>query len=318
MAICSSWVECVIRTVCVATGVTASIRPIRTNMRPLREQRSMIMQSKAATEGNATIVKDISHSRRKDMFTDRNEGCDYRIARSRKEFEDTFRLIYEEYLQQRLTRPNRLNLRILPHQLLQTSWVFNAVQDENAVATLSLVEDGQYGMPMDDIYGQEVGRLRQAGKQLAELTCLAHRPHTPETMWNRGKVTSTLGTLMGLTNSLALKRGVDGLVICVHPRHATFYQRRYGFVELGPNRYCPWAKNHPAKALLLDRRGMLTALHAFESTARYRQLAAHLNSYHQTESPNSISAEAIAHFWGLLDQVSPISIPPQDQISMTA
>jgi len=265
-----------------------------------------------------SVDGDLRCNKGMEMFPSRTDDCEYRIARRRNELDNVFRLIHTEYLRQGLTQPNRLNLRILPHQLLQTSWIFTALQNENAVATLSLVEDGQIGMPMDGMYGQEISQLRQAGTRLAELTCLAHKPHTLETMWNRGKVSSTLGMLMGLVNSLALKRGVEALVICVHPRHVNFYRRRYGFAELGAERCCSWAKGRPAKALLLDQRGMTAALDVFRATASNRQIVEHVNSTHQTERPNSISPGAIAHFWRLLDQVSPISIPPQDQFGMTA
>jgi len=283
----------------------------------------MVMQSKPEKVGTESIDiksidRDFRYGRAMKMFTSRNDDCKYRIARSRNELGNVFRLIHGEYLRQGLTQSNRLNLRILPHQLLQTSWIFTALQNENTVATLSLVEDSQIGIPLDGMYGEKISQLRQGGTRLAELTCLAHRPHTLETMWNRGKVTSALGMLMGLVNSLALKRGVEALVICVHPRHANFYQRRYGFAELGAERCCSWAKNHPAKALLLDQRGMTAALNVFQASARSCQIAEHLNSTHQAERPNPVSPGAIAHFWRLLDQVSPISIPPQDSLGMTA
>jgi hypothetical protein len=245
------------------------------------------------------------------MFTDRNEGCDYRIARSREEFRAAFRLVYDEYLKQGLTRPNRLGMRIIPHQLLQTSWVFTATLSEAVVATLSFVSDGQLGLPMDTIYRQEINRLREKSKGIAEVTCLANRPHRDESMWNRGKVWSTVGILMGHVLRVAVQRRIGDLVICIHPRHVTFYRRRYGFEKLGPILSCPWASDQPAQAMRLGERGILTALRATVlsdcdlQTARF-----------QATMQESTSPEVKAYFRSLLEDVSPI--PSRSNLGMTA
>jgi|GEM_PF-4586257 len=260
----------------------------------------MIMSSNAVATGAKSLDKKFRRDAKRKELAQRENDCEIRITHSREEFSAAFRLVYKEYLRQGLiTRSNRYNLRILPHQLLRTSWVFTAIQDKEVVATLSLVEDGELGLPMEELYDSEIDHLRQEGKQLAELTCLAHRPHTNETMWNRGKVTSTLGILIGHVLNFAMHRKMDTLVISVHPRHASFYRRRYGFVDLGPDRSCPWAGNHPAKALQLDREGLCTDVMRARGTLLDKFL------YYQTTKIGPISSAVSQYYWDLLEEVCP-------------
>ncbi len=259
------------------------------------------IRSKAAATENKSVDKTFSKDWEQKWLGARKCCCDYQIAHSREQYRAAFSLVYDEYLKQDLTRPNRLGLRILPHQLLLTSSILVATLSQNVVATISLVEDGKLGLPMDDLYAIEIERMRQKGKRLAELTCLAHR-HTDATMWNRGKVRATLETLIRHAANFAVQREIDDLVICVNPRHASFYQRRYGFTELGgPDRPCPWARNQPATPLWLDQCGIHAALRAFDSRD-----GKHRPNRLRATGLGPVSLAVTAPFWNMLAEVSPI------------
>ena len=261
----------------------------------------MIMKSKAAATEIGLIDKSVSKDWQQSRLSAKRCDCDYQVACSREEYHAAFRLIYDEYLRQGLTSRNPMRLRILPHQLLPTSWVITATLSQRTVATLSLLEDGRLGLPMDDLYASEMDRLRDQGKRVAELTCLAHRPHVDETMWNRGKVRATMGTLMRHVTHFAVQRGIDDLVICVHPRHAKLYKRRYGFVEMGPDRCCPWATNHPASPLWLDQCGIDAALKNFDKNGGNPQ-----PGELQAADHGPVSPAVTGPFWSMLEEASPI------------
>ena len=265
----------------------------------------MIIRSKEAAAGTELVDTRVSKDWQQRWLRTKKYCCDYQVARSRDQYQAAFRLIYDEYLKLGLTQPNSLGLRILPHQLLKSSWVITATiaqEPQEVVATLSLLEDGKLGLPMDDLYAAEIDRLRDKSKRIGELTCLAHRPHADDTMWNRGKVRATLGTLMRHVTSFAVQRRIDDLVICVHPRHASFYQRRYGFVVLGPQRYCSWAGGQPATPLWLDQRGIHEALRTFDAKSGDPK-----SNMLQANEHVPVSPAVTAYFWNLMKETSPIS-----------
>jgi hypothetical protein len=184
-------------------------------------------------------------SGRRQLFSSQNRrrALQCGAAIRRREFEAAFRLIYDRYRGEGLTQWNPHGLRILPHQLLDTSWVLLARKRHRLLGTLSLIEDGAMGLPIEQLYPAEIWRLRREGKRVAELACFALADESSsESM-------SVLRTLLRAACSIAAEQHVEELVICVHPRRASFYERRLGFVELGPTRACPWVCGQPAVAL---------------------------------------------------------------------
>jgi hypothetical protein len=154
-------------------------------------------------------------------------------------------MIYRTYLETGLVQRNRIGLRILPHQLLETSWVLGAWREARLAGTLTVIEDGELGLPIAQLYPAEVGQLRRRGLRVAELGCLALDQRA-------GRDSRTvLRSLLEAATHLSVMRRIDCLAICVHPRHASVYRRRLGFHELGGIRRCPWACHRPAVGLTL-------------------------------------------------------------------
>jgi hypothetical protein len=169
-------------------------------------------------------------------------------ARRRSELQRAFQLIYERYHQEGLSDWNPHGVRILPHQLLDSTWVLLANRGKQLCGTLSLIEDGAMGLPIEQLYPAEVWRLRRLGKRVAELACFALAEETiSESM-------SVLRALLRSACKIAADRAIDEIVICVHPRRASFYERRLGFREIGPLRNCPWVCDQPAVAMQLNVR----------------------------------------------------------------
>jgi hypothetical protein len=165
------------------------------------------------------------------------------IAADKTSLRSAFELIYKTYLREGLARPNRIGLRILPHQLLPTSRVFLATLNHRPVGTLSVIEDGTLGLPMDSLYPTELAKLRGRGRRVAEFTCLATERLTATAYY------PVLRELLWSAIQLTVRRRVDCLTICVHPRYSRFYQQRLGFAEMGPLRRCSWVCNGPAVAM---------------------------------------------------------------------
>lgn len=116
---------------------------------------------------------------------------------------------------------------------------------EEVFSTATLGLDGPEGLHADQLYSQELARLRGPGVRLCEITRLAvDTPH------NTLEVLGTLFHLAYLHGRLI--RGATDLVIEVNPRHVGFYRRMLGFVQLGAEKPCPRVNNAPAVLLHLD------------------------------------------------------------------
>jgi hypothetical protein len=170
----------------------------------------------------------------------------YKVAENRYEREAAFRLVYEAYTRAGLIEANPHEMRVTPYQLLDTTDVFVAMTDDEVISTVSLVDDGELGLPMEHIYGDEVMVLRNHGIRVAEVSCLADR---------RRQLSRTLPVfvpLMRLMVQAARHHGIEHLLVAVHPRHVRFYQRFLAFEPLGIEKSYPLVRNNPAVALRLD------------------------------------------------------------------
>ncbi len=174
------------------------------------------------------------------------EEITYRIATREWERAAAFNLVYEAYVQSGLIEPNIFQMRVTPFHLLPTTNVFIAVHHDQVVGTVTLIGDGEMGLPMDCIYDQEVNQLRDQGYSVGEVSCLAHR---------RQNVKQTLPLFVQMTRLMAQHArhsGMDQFLIAVHPRHAQFYMRFMGFEQVGEERSFPSVRNNPAVACALN------------------------------------------------------------------
>ena len=115
------------------------------------------------------------------------------------------------------TDPNRATLAV---------W-----QDDDVVATLTIGRDSAEGLLADGLYGNEVSGLRQPGRVVCEVTRLAVHPDFSS------------GDMLNALFRTALLYGKEffsasDAVIEVNPRHVRFYQRRFGFRQIGKLRQC--------------------------------------------------------------------------------
>lgn len=175
---------------------------------------------------------------------------EYRVASTQAEREAAFRLLYGAYRRAELAVPNRHGLRVTPYHLLPTTNIFVARYGCNVISTVTLVEDGRLGLPMEEIYGQEVTALRQQGLYLAEVTSLADRRR------DLHRFLPVFTRVSRLLVQFARNQRVDRLLITVHPRHSRFYQNYMAFEPIASPRDYPSVQNQPAVGMSLDLKGI--------------------------------------------------------------
>lgn len=173
-------------------------------------------------------------------------GVQYKVASTLEERAAALQLVYESYLCAGLAEPNPHGMRVTPYHLLETTEVFIATYGGEVIFTMSLVIDGELGLPMEVAYRHEIQARRERGLLLGEVSCLADRRKV-----FRGFL-PVFVRLSRLMAQYAWHRGLDELVIAVHPRHAPFYQRFMAFEPFGERKNYPTVRNRPATAFALN------------------------------------------------------------------
>lgn len=174
-------------------------------------------------------------------------GLDYHLARSSEERLGAFQLVHNAYVQSGLGQPNPLGLRATPYQVLPTSQIFVGMIRGEVVSTVSLIGDGELGLPMESMFAGEVAELRSQGERLSEVCCLADRRQDGR------RFLDTFGQLTRIMAQFARYEGIENLLITVHPRHARFYTKYLGFEPLSDRvASCPHVQDRPAVALRLE------------------------------------------------------------------
>lgn len=170
-----------------------------------------------------------------------------KIATQPEEIKASLRLVYRAYLHKGLIRPNPYTLRVTPYHLSPATEVFMATVHGQPACTVSLVRDGDWGLPMESLFDEEVAWRREQGIACAEASCLADRRE------KQARSFPLVARLMSFTIQCAEYRGIDQLLIAVHPRHSKFYQRFLGFHQITTDERAYEAVcDNPAVALALD------------------------------------------------------------------
>jgi hypothetical protein len=193
-----------------------------------------------------------------------NAEFSIRSSAAREDLEQAYRLVYLSFLQRDYIEENESKLRFSIFNALPQTVTFVADLRGKIIATVTLVPDTPIGLPMDEIYHQEVQALRDQGRKLAEVTMLADRRH---------EIRRALPVVMLLMKrifdyaTLVLK--ANHLCITLNPRHETYYRRFLLFQPLGGLKTYPSVRNNPALALRLDLDGVREACEGNERLLRH-------------------------------------------------
>jgi hypothetical protein len=220
-------------------------------------------------------------------------GFTTELARDLYDVEDALRLVYNAYRKTGLIQENEYELRATKYHLLPTSNIFLARDNGEVLGTLTLVRDGLYGLPMEDIFADEIAQRREQGIRMAEVSCLADAGH------GKSHMLAVVVQLMSHMAQFALGNGVRELVIAVHPHHMGFYERFAGFEVIGEQRSYGAVCNNPAVALAVD----LTTINVKNPRVHQRFFGNPFAEEHLTAE--RLDAETIAHLRQVVDQTNP-------------
>ncbi len=175
-------------------------------------------------------------------------GLQFRIAQSQDDVCEAWRLVYLNYLETGLIKPNPHRIHTAPHAVGPHSVVIVGEISDLIVSTLTAMVDpptGQ-GLPLDRVYRQELHQLRQKGRRLLEVGLFADRRR------QLARSAEALFQLMRVAFYYGLNQKVTDFVIGVHPRHARFYVRSFGFEAFGQPKVYPAVNDRPVQLLRGD------------------------------------------------------------------
>lgn len=183
------------------------------------------------------------------------EPIEYRVATTRWEREEAYRLLYRCYLRRGYIAPHPSGIRYSPRMAEPETITFIALSKGVVIATMSLFMDGQDGLPLDDVFKPEVDALRAQGRKVIEVGALAHRREDP----HRG--IEVFMTLARMCSVYALKSAATDSLITVNPRHADIYSRLMKYELFVPERPHPSVRNAPALCYRLTRENLSPQTH---------------------------------------------------------
>jgi hypothetical protein len=161
-------------------------------------------------------------------------------------FDAAFRLVHDQYTWRGYMAPSPSRRRLSVHHALPTTKVFVARRDR-VVGTVTLVGDSLFGLPMDDLYRQEISTLRAQGRRIAEVSALATAAES-----RRTGITVLLHLMRALITYAVKLAALDDLCITVNPRHVAFYRSCMRFETIGGERAYGKVNGAPAVALRLN------------------------------------------------------------------
>ena len=162
--------------------------------------------------------------------------------------ESAWRLVYDRYSQMGLINENPFGIHAVPGAVGEHACVIWGPDGNNVGYTMTLFRDNPMGLALDSVYAAELDALRSKGRRLLEVGMLADRRQSAA----RGA--GALFSMMRWAIYYGLHSDLTDIVIGVHPRHAQFYVRCYGFEEFAEPTSYPLVRDNPVVPLRLRLR----------------------------------------------------------------
>ncbi len=172
-------------------------------------------------------------------------------AASLEQVESAWRLVYARYVQLGLINENPFGIHAVPTSVGRHACVIWGPDGPEVGYTMTLFRDNPAGLALDSVYAPALDELRRKGRRLLEVGMLADRRQCAT------RCMSALFSMMRWGIYYGLHNDVTDVVIGVHPRHAPFYVRCYGFEECAAPTSYPLVRNNPVVLLRLRLRERL-------------------------------------------------------------
>lgn len=180
---------------------------------------------------------------------------EYRVARTIDELEQSYKLVYKEYLKRNYTEENKNLLRLSEFNALPQTTTFVASAYETVIATATVIIDSPLGLPMDKIYNKELTKLRNNKKKICEISMLSSNNELFQDgvslLLNSKKMFFVFLLFKNMFDYIRNILKFDDICITINPKHDTTYDFLL-FKNLGELKSYDEANGAPAIAKHLD------------------------------------------------------------------
>ena len=156
------------------------------------------------------------------------KSIDYRIATTREELEKAYSLVYREYIKRDYTKENPSGLRLSIYNAHPKTITFIVKMGEDVITTATIISDSSLGLPMDEVYSNELRRFRNDGKKIGEISMLASNTDFSENgslMMPKSKQLFFIFFLYKLIFNYSLNvLKLNYICITINPKHKFIYE----------------------------------------------------------------------------------------------
>jgi N-acyl-L-homoserine lactone synthetase len=142
-----------------------------------------------------------------------------RKAAGQDELKAVFRLRYDSYLRKGYISPNPDGIMFDEWDELPIATHFVAMEDDQIVGAVRLIMDSAKGLPMERVFPEAIGQLREQGRKVAEASTLVvadAQSDSNHKLWVK---------LCKILWEEAEARQIDDLCVAVTQNHISFYKR---------------------------------------------------------------------------------------------
>ena len=176
-------------------------------------------------------------------------GITVELAETEGDLKAAARLVHDEFVRRGVMAAQPSGMKLHAHGLLPTSLTFVAKDGDVVIGTIALISDSPADLPMACTYRDTLDALRARGERLAEVSSLA--------VSKDARHTGVVYLLNRIMIQAAIARGIDRLVIAVHPRAESLYKTAMLFERIGsPRHYAGLNRSAAAVALGLRPCGL--------------------------------------------------------------
>jgi len=179
------------------------------------------------------------------LFTQASHG----VARTREEFEQAYALVYQEYLKRGYVNEASSQLRLSFYNALPETTTFAVTSNGHIAATATVIPDSPLGLPIDELYGEELAFFRKQNKKICEVSMLASNTELfregTSMMLNAKKMFFIFFLFKHIFNYVRNHLHLDYIFITINPKHQLTYESLH-FVDVGPLRFYDKVNGAPA------------------------------------------------------------------------
>jgi hypothetical protein len=231
----------------------------------------------------------------------------FSIARETAVRDEAFRLVHEQYMWRGfMTAAHASGRRVNLRHALPTTRMFVAQDGTRVVGTATVFQDSPLGLPMDEVFADQLAAMRQRGRRIAEVSALAM--DGDRRAYGLPALMQMLRLVLVYAASVA---HLDDLCLVVRPQHAQFYKQLGACRVMGEPRDYDKVNLPGAVALHIDlheMRAMIKAIRAgrpamnriqaFVAGPGFEEVVAQL----EREAPNAaLTTEQFAEFIAIGD-----------------